>query len=185
MNVRTHIEPDVKANHGSNGFTLLELVVAVSLFAVVIVDVLADQEKSLKMAGDARALQVVRYLAQAKMDQIVYDPSQLGDSNSGDFSDMNTDYQNFDAYTWDEEIQQIVAVGTSQQSSDTYLFPDDANATPLTNANDKPVTPRYVRRVTLTVSFAPDGTPRPDLSVKVVTYIPPDPNQLPQATQGQ
>jgi prepilin-type N-terminal cleavage/methylation domain-containing protein len=56
------------------GFTLLELVAALALFAIIIIQVLADREFSIEISGNARVIQTVRYLAAAKMDEIVNFP---------------------------------------------------------------------------------------------------------------
>jgi general secretion pathway protein I len=162
---------------GTGGFTLLELVLALTIFALIVVNVLADREKSIRIAGEAEVMQTVRYLAQSKIDEIRHDPSQYGDSDSGDFTDddLQTDWQRYDFYTWSVEIERMVAVGTAADDQDaTYLFDDDKDATPPQSADGKAIPPRYVRRVKLTVNYAPAGEPLPSLSILIVTFIPDD-----------
>jgi len=157
------------------GFTLLELVVAITIFAFIIVQVLADREESIAMSGRARVIQTVRLLALAKIDEVRYDPERYGEGDSGDFTDLYPDERFYENFTWDLEIKKVVAVGSGEDSGDSYLFEDDEDADPLSDADGNPVEPRYVRKMTLTVSYAPKGEVQPDLSIQVITYLPPGP----------
>lgn len=159
------------------GFTLLELVVALSLFAIIVINVLADREKSIHMAADARVVQTVRYLAQSKVDEIKHDPEEYGDADSGDFEDLNTDWQDFTGYTWESKLERIVVVGSGEDSSDDYLFPEDEEEDGPVGDDGQALPARYVRRLTVTIRFEPDGLPRPDLSIRVVTFIPDAPEE--------
>ena len=154
------------------GFTLLELVLAISLFALIVVNVLADRERSIRIAGEARILQTVRYLAQSKIDEIRHDPDPYGESEGGDFSDLNTDWQDFSAFTWELEVRRLVAVGSGDAADADFLFPEDETEDAVTGQDGNALDPRYVRRLTLTVRYEPDGILRPDLSIKIVTFIP-------------
>lgn len=168
---------DRRSSAGDGGFTLLELVVALSLFAIIVINVLADREKSIHMAGDARVVQTVRYLAQSKVDEIKHDPEEYGDADSGDFEELNTDWQDFTGYTWESKLERIVVIGQSEDSSDEYLFSEDEEADAPVGADGQALPPRYVRRLTVTIRFEPNGEPRPDLSVRVVTFIPDAPEE--------
>ena len=157
------------------GFTLLELVVALVLFAFIVVEVLADRETSIRMSADARVIQTVRYLAAAKIDEIRHDPERFGESDSDDFSELNdeTQAQDFSAYTWELEVERMVVVGASDDSDDNFLFEEDEDEDPAQTQGGDPVQPRYVRRLTLVVRFEPEGgEARPELNIKIVTYIP-------------
>jgi len=157
------------------GFTLLELVVAITLFAFIIVHVLADREDSIKMSGEAKVIQTVRFLALAKIDEVRYDPERFGEGDSGDFTEFDPDEPVYENYTWEVEIKKVVAVGASEDSGESYLFEDDEDSDPLTDSEGDPVAARYVRKMTLTVNYAPKGDIQPDLSVRIVTYLPPGP----------
>ncbi len=156
------------------GFTLLEIVVALALFAFIVVEVLADREKSIGMSADARIIQTVRYLAMSKIDEIRHDPEALGEGDQGDFSDLNDDGQDFSNFLWEAKVERVVAVGVSEED-DPYLFEEDDGAEPPLDSEGKPLPPRYVRRLTLVVTFEPAGQARPDLSLAVTTYLPPAP----------
>jgi hypothetical protein len=166
---------DPRASARELGFTLLELVVALVLFAFIVVEVLADRETSIKMSADARIIQTVRYLAAAKIDEIRHDPERFGESDSDDFSYLNdqTQTQDFSPYTWELELERLVVVGSSEESDEEYLFEEDEDQDPVQTQDGSPVKPRYVRRLTLIVRFEPAGADaREDLSIKIVTYIP-------------
>jgi len=171
------------SSSSDRGFTLLELVVAITLFAFIIVQVLADREDSIEMSGNAKVIQTVRYLAQSKIDEIRYDPERYGDGDSGDFADLDPDDRALEDYLWEVEIKRVVAVGTSEDSGDDYLFEDDEDADPIEGADGNPVEPRYVRRLMLTVQYAPQGDVQADLSIRIVTYLPPGPEEEEEATR--
>ena len=155
------------------GFTLLELVLAITLFAFIIVEVLADRETSIKMSADARMIQMVRYLAQSKIDEIRHDPSQFNDTDSGDFSELDPEDPIYERFTWSMEMRQLVAVGASEESADEYLFPEDEDAEPTaSSAEGEGPGAYYVRRLTVIVAYEAGDVERPDLSIKIVTYIP-------------
>jgi prepilin-type N-terminal cleavage/methylation domain-containing protein len=158
---------------GESGFTLLELVIAITLFAFIIVQVLADREDSIQMSADARVIQTVRYLALSKIDEIRYDPEHFGESNSGDFVELDEDDPFLENFTWELEMKKVVAVGSSEDSGDSYLFEEDEDSDPVTTSDGNTVEPRYVRQLTLTVRYEPGGEPQPDLSIRIVTYLPP------------
>ncbi|MEN8152134.1 MAG: prepilin-type N-terminal cleavage/methylation domain-containing protein [Planctomycetota bacterium] len=157
------------------GFTLLELVVAITLFAFIVIHVLADREESIRMSGKARTIQTVRYLAASKIDEVRFDPERFGESDSGDFAELDPDDPTLENYSWDLEIKKVVAVGSSEDAEADYMFEDDEDTDPATDGEGNPVEPRYVRKMTLTINYAPRGEVQPDLSIRVVTYLPPGP----------
>jgi prepilin-type N-terminal cleavage/methylation domain-containing protein len=160
-----------------SGFTLLELVAALALFAFIIIEILADREDSIELSADARVMQTVRYLAAAKMDEIVNFPDEYEDSQSGAFDEMDEEapYQDFSPYTWDLEVERILVVG-SGDSEVERLFDDEDPADFPQDGEGNNLKARYVRRVVLTVRFEPDDEFVPGLSVKLQTYLP-DPEQ--------
>jgi type II secretory pathway pseudopilin PulG len=162
---------------GTTGFTLLELVASITLFSFIVISVLADREKSIRMSGDARIVQTVRYLAAAKLDEVRHDPEQFGDSDSGDFEEFQSDWQDFSAYSWEMRIEEKVAAGNSDDSEADYLFAEDEDAPPPATPAGEPLKPKLVRQLTFTVRYEPEGNFRPDLSLSIVTYLPPGPEE--------
>jgi prepilin-type N-terminal cleavage/methylation domain-containing protein len=176
----------MKATSARNqGFTLLELVAAISLFALIIVYVLADREDSLRLSADAKIIQTVQYLAAAKIDEIRHDPESFGDSEGGDFSDLENDWQKFPEFSWELAVDRVAVIGKTEERGDSYLFTDDEEAEPPTDAEGKDLPTRYVRRATLTIRFQTDGEERSDLDVVIKTYLPPLKDDEPTQETGQ
>ena len=162
-----------KIRHPESGFTLLEIVAALALFAFIVIEVLADREASIHLSGDARVIQTVRYLAAAKMDEVANFPDRFDDSQSGAFDDLDEEapYQDFSSYTWDLEVERVLAIGAGDGDAEKLFEGDDTESYPTdTEGND--LQSRYVRRVVLTVRFEPNGEFQPELSVKLQTFLP-------------
>ena len=162
-----------KIRHRESGFTLLELVAALALFAFIVIEVLADRENSIRISADARVIQTVRYLAASKMDEVANFPDLFDESQSGAFDELDEEatHQDFSSYTWDLEIERVLAIGAGDGDSERLFEDDDSDEYPTdTEGND--LQSRYVRRVVLTVRFEPNGEFQPELSVKLQTFLP-------------
>ena len=80
------------------GFTLLEVMIAMAILAIVLVAVYQSQSQSISMAGSSRFLTTASLLAQSRMAEIdAADPREVA-AGSGDFGDDVPDYQ------WQVEI---------------------------------------------------------------------------------
>ena len=80
---------------GDNGFTLLEVMVAIALIAIALMAVLGSQSQSISLAGEARFNTTAALLAQSKMAEIEsQDPDELT-ADSGDFD------EDFPGYAWE------------------------------------------------------------------------------------
>ncbi len=167
LNFASHIR------HRESGFTLLELVAALALFAFIIIEILADREDSIELSADARVIQTVRYLAAAKMDEIANFPDKFEDSQSGTFDELDEEapYQDFKSYAWEMEVERVLAVGAGDSNTDR-LFNDEDEGDFPSDAEGNALASRYVRRVVLIVRFEPNGEFDPALSVKLQTYLP-------------
>lgn len=83
------------------GFTLLEVMVALSIIAIALTAVLSLQTSSLSLASEAKFDTTASLLAQSKIAQIeTVDPENLT-SGSGDFG------ENFPGYTWQLDIEDV------------------------------------------------------------------------------
>ena len=92
----------------SSGFTLLEVMVAISIIAITLVAVFGSQSQSLSLANDAKFSTIAALLAQSKMAEIeTVDPEDLT-SDSGDFGDRFPDYH------WNLRVQDISFAGTEE-----------------------------------------------------------------------
>ena len=81
-----------------NGFTLLEVMIAMAILAITLVVVFQSQSQSISMAGRARFESTASLLAQSKMAEIeAADPENVV-SDSGDFGD------DFPGYSWQVDV---------------------------------------------------------------------------------
>lgn len=80
------------------GFTLLEVMVAMSILAMALVAVFHMQSQSISMAGEARFLTTASLLAQRKMAEIEADKSTDNKSQEGDFA------PDYPAYGWTIQV---------------------------------------------------------------------------------
>ncbi|HOQ41461.1 MAG TPA: type II secretion system minor pseudopilin GspI [Smithellaceae bacterium] len=80
------------------GFTLLEVMVAMSILAMALVAVFYMQSQSISMAGEARFLTTASLLAQHKMTEIEADTSMDNKKREGDFA------PDYPAYGWTTEV---------------------------------------------------------------------------------
>jgi general secretion pathway protein I len=89
-------------NSRNPGFTLLEVMVAMSIIAIALTALLASQSQSISIAGEAKFSTTAAFLAQSKMAEI---ETKTGDEliyDSGDFGD------DFPDYSWEMEVQDVV-----------------------------------------------------------------------------
>lgn len=76
------------------GFTLLEVLVALSFIAIVLVSALRLQGQSINMTETTRFYTIASFLAQKKMAEIRFEPQPFMGSESGNFDDS------FSGFTW-------------------------------------------------------------------------------------
>lgn len=86
---------------GERGFTLLEVLVALSIIAIVLISVMRLQGQSITMNETARFYSVAPFLAQAKMAEIRNDPENYAGGDSGDFD------KTFADYNWQVALEEI------------------------------------------------------------------------------
>jgi general secretion pathway protein I len=87
-------------NHDS-GFTLLEIMVAVSIIAIVLVSVYKMQAQTISMNYDARFYATAPLLAQLKIAEIEMENLGKLADDSGDFGD------DFPGYRWNVAIEEV------------------------------------------------------------------------------
>lgn len=88
-----------KMKNSAQGFTLLEVMIAVSVLTIALAAVLGLQSKSLTLASESRFQTTAALLAQGKMAEMAV--AELGDltSDSGDFDDA------FSGHAWQLSVQ--------------------------------------------------------------------------------
>jgi len=91
-------------DHRSAGFTLLEVMIALSIIAIVLVSVLRMQGQTISMNEAFRFYTVAPQLAKARMNELRMDPQAFQLNASGDFGEDYPDYQ------WKAAIQEKTLV---------------------------------------------------------------------------
>jgi general secretion pathway protein I len=80
------------------GFTLMEVMIAITILAIALVAVYQSQSQSISMTSNSRFLTTAALLAQSKMTEIeILEPDRIS-SGSGDFD------EDFPDYTWRVDI---------------------------------------------------------------------------------
>jgi type II secretion system protein I len=77
-----------------NGFTLMEVMVAMAILAIALVSIFQLQSQSISMATDSRFMTTAALLAQSKMVEVESRSSLSNQSESGDFG------PDYPQYTW-------------------------------------------------------------------------------------
>ncbi len=87
------------ARRPANGFTLMEVMIAMAILAIALVTIFQSQSQSISMTGNSRFLTTASLLAQGKMAEI--EMMNMGNvkTDSGDFGD------GFPDYTWRVEVK--------------------------------------------------------------------------------
>jgi general secretion pathway protein I len=110
-----------KTNPSDSGFTLLEVMAALSIIAIVLVAVYRMQSQTIRMTVAEKFYVRAPFLAQSKTAQIMAD-SQAG--SEGDSGDFGTD---FPGYTWvfsieDTESEELEAEAENLKKIDVTIF---------------------------------------------------------------
>ena len=85
-----------------DGFTLLEVMVAIALIAIALMAVLGSQSQSVSLAGEARFNTTAALLAQSKMAEIESQAPEDLTADSGDFD------EDFPGYTWKLAVSNVI-----------------------------------------------------------------------------
>ncbi|MEX1326068.1 MAG: prepilin-type N-terminal cleavage/methylation domain-containing protein [Desulfobacterales bacterium] len=105
-------EPSVDHRLTTSGFTLLEVMVAIAILAIVLVSVYRMHSQTLTMNTAARFYTQAPMLAQSKLAQIEVDSSGIADTDSGDFGDK------FPGYTWRISTEEVVSEALGEIAAD-------------------------------------------------------------------
>ena len=76
----------------NNGFTLMEVMLAMAILAIALVSVFQSQSQSISMATDSRFQTTAALLAQSKMAEVEAAPSLDISQKDGNFGDDYPDY---------------------------------------------------------------------------------------------
>jgi general secretion pathway protein I len=90
-----------------HGFTLLEVMIAMAILAIVLVTVFHSQSQSIAMANESRAMTTLALLAQSRMAEVEGQQNLSTGQTSGKFGDDYPDY------SWTASISQPQGPGSS------------------------------------------------------------------------
>jgi len=107
------------AKRNGEGFTLLEVMVALSVIAIVLVSLLVSQSHSISLQDEAKFNTTAALLAQKKISEI---EAKKGDDLMSDSGDFGDDFPN---YFWEIKIQDVSFPGAEEFTK--YLRQIDLN----------------------------------------------------------
>jgi prepilin-type N-terminal cleavage/methylation domain-containing protein len=170
---------------GARGFTLLEIIVAVAIFAFISGAAMQTMSSSDHLAGSAMRARDLRMLAERKLGEaLTFDAHYEAEQLSGDFKGYDEFKDRFDGWTWQVETRDVWVFGIASDENAEYLFgaPTEDEKAAQTQAQSgaqsgqpgqpaKKSEPRKLREITVRVaSPSDDGTPD---SVELIMFAPP------------
>lgn len=170
---------------GARGFTLLEIIVAVAIFAFIAGAAMQTMSSSGNLAGTAMRARDLRMLAERKMGEVLtFDAHYEAENLSGTFATYEEYKDRFDGWTWQVETRDVYVFGIASDENAEYLFgaPTDDEKAAQTQTQTgggagqpgqpaKKSEPKKLREITVRVaSPTEDGTPD---SVELIMFAPP------------
>jgi len=172
----------------SRGFTLLEILVSIAIFAFVAAAAMQTMANADYMSASGRRARELRMLAERKLGEILTFEQHYDDNFDGDFSDYPEYEDHFRDWKWQLEVRglpgpEVVAFGISNKEDAQYLFgqPTEeekaaATGTGTAAGGTQPGQPQkkgetqQIRELTLRVSAPSDGDVSD--SVEIVMFAP-------------
>ena len=105
-------KPLNRVNRPPTGFTLLEVMVAMSIMAIVLVSVYRLHSQTLTMNTANRFYTQAPLLAQSKMAQLETSASEIIAGDSGDFG------EGFPGYRWNVTVEEITSEALGEAAKD-------------------------------------------------------------------
>jgi general secretion pathway protein I len=103
------------------GFTLLEVMIAVALIAIALTTLLGSQSQSVSFANSAKFETMAALLAQSKMSEFAIQEKETLSSDNGDFGDE------YPGYAWEVTVSDVSIEGIENISD--YLKQIDLRVT--------------------------------------------------------
>jgi general secretion pathway protein I len=100
-----------RENKRKLGFTLLEVIAALSIIAIALTTLLVSQSQSLSLAGEAKFSTTAILLAQNKMAELETQKAEDLISDSGDFG------EDFPNYFWETQVNPVAFPGVTQYAN--------------------------------------------------------------------
>src|SRR5262245_17573107 len=167
------------------GFTLLEIIVAVAIFAFIAGAAMQTMSSSDHLAGSALRARDLRMLAERMAGEVLtFDAHYESEQRTGNFDGYQEYKDRFDGWTWQVETRDVFVFGISSDENAEYLFgaPTDEEKTAQTATQSggqagqpgqpaKKSEPQKLREITVRVaSPTEDGAPD---SVELILFAPP------------
>ena len=96
----------------NRGFTLLEVMVAVSIMAIVLTAVYRLHSQTISMSGSARFYTNAPLLAQRTMSELETKPDEFQGNSSGDYG------EEFPGYTWNVQVEDVESEELGEAAED-------------------------------------------------------------------
>lgn len=167
----------------SAGFTLLEVIVAVAIFAFIVGAAMQTMSSSDYLAATALRARDLRMLAERKLGEVMtFEEYYDRENGEGHFDGYEEYKDRFRDWTWQVEIRDVTVFGISSDEGAQYLFgqPTEeekaAQTQPAGGQSAQPGQPvkkgelQQLREITVRVaSPSEDGTPD---SVELIVFAP-------------
>lgn len=168
------------------GFTLLEILVAIAIFAFVAGAAMQTMANADYLAATGHRARDLRMLSERKLGEILTFEQHFDDNMDGDLGDEYPEYgDRFRDWKWQLEIRDVTVFGIATEEDAQYLFgaPTDeekaeaaAPAGGATGGSGQPGQPKkkgetqQLRELTLKVSTPEDGGAAD--SVQIIAFAP-------------
>jgi prepilin-type N-terminal cleavage/methylation domain-containing protein len=139
--------------HAESGFSLLELMAAITIFSLIVVGFVQARNRSIDQAGQANDTRLLRYLASHQMGHLLlgFDPGgneyEVGE-HGGSFGELDERYASF---VWSASIEEFVVAGQSEDDDIPSLFSDEDDEFVEEEEEEEPGEPVLIHRITLEV----------------------------------
>lgn len=127
----TSTSPTSPKKNRQLGFTLLELMVSLALFAMGVVSLLVVKDHSLEEAYMARRLHLARLLGQAMMEDLILGTRDYEDGESGDVWSLDGEdlelfkIPDYDGFYWEVGVEEVSLAGGDDELEDEGYYDDD------------------------------------------------------------
>ena len=171
--------PAAAARREEGGFVLLEILMALVIFATLVMAYAKATDNALEAAAEANADRTLRLLASRKLAEVRAKPAEFVDGGEGGFEeelDIGEDNPFLD-YRWKVEAEDVVAAGYASETEAVFLFErDKEGGAPTAPEGGKAPDPVMLLRLILTVSHVPEGSDDSE-EMRVVTFVPAPPDE--------
>ena len=164
----------VGVRRGEEGLVLLEVLVALVIFATVVLAWARATDSAIEAAARANQERTLRMLAARKLAEVRAKPADYEEGGEGgfeeevDFGDENP----YLDYRWTVESTTVVAAGYSEEPDTSFLFSVDEEAgAPEAKEGGKAPEAVLLLRLVITVSYVPVGDVEGE-EFRVVTFLP-------------